>query len=342
MHWLRRAALAVGLLVVLLFPRLAFAQKVLLLRPPSADPVVSEAFNRLRAELALQDFEVELLELDRAEASPDELAEAARVAHAFAAISLSRAVGTASANVCIADRVTGKTSQRRLALEDTPDAPNILAVRAADLLRASLRELADQPSPPPDVPDVDRSAVPKEVRQFAAPERARFRLQAAGVGFGGFTRVGVAYGASLALNYELPHELMLGVLVAGPLLGASLVTARGTGELRQELALFRAALPLLELGRFSGWAAIAAGAYHLRAHGVAVSPPWRGKSDDVWSAALGPELAAELRFGERAVIATNLQALTLVPRPAVATVAPERYVLPWPALLLQLGFGVEF
>ena len=44
--------------------RLIRAQRVLLVRPPASDTAMSEAFNRLRAELQLQDFDVQVLEVD--------------------------------------------------------------------------------------------------------------------------------------------------------------------------------------------------------------------------------------------------------------------------------------
>src|SRR5512146_786336 len=53
-------ALALAVLCFTAWPGQALAQRVLLARPPATDTTLSEAFNRLRAELALQDFEVEV------------------------------------------------------------------------------------------------------------------------------------------------------------------------------------------------------------------------------------------------------------------------------------------
>ena len=58
----------------------ALAQRVLLLRPPSDDPTLFEAFSRVRAELRLQDFEVSVLEWDGGPVDPITLEDEARKA----------------------------------------------------------------------------------------------------------------------------------------------------------------------------------------------------------------------------------------------------------------------
>src|SRR5262245_27204891 len=130
----------VALAVLLLAPD-ALAQRVVLVRPPNSDAVVVEAFNRLRAELRLQSFDVVGLDADPAFVSPESVGEAATREDAFAAISIARRAGATSVDVWIADRVTGKTTLRTLALRRESDAPSVLAVRAVDLLRSSLREI---------------------------------------------------------------------------------------------------------------------------------------------------------------------------------------------------------
>src|SRR5689334_10421323 len=123
-----RAFLILALAMLWLFcPNQAWAQRVLLVKPPPSDAALSEAFIRLRAELELQDFEVELLEGNDSQLSLEELEAAAQRSDAFAGIALNRHGAGANADVSIADRVTGKISVRRLAIAGR-DSPRILAV----------------------------------------------------------------------------------------------------------------------------------------------------------------------------------------------------------------------
>src|SRR5689334_2649219 len=109
-------ALALGLALVLtLWSALASAQRVVLLRPKTADPALLQAFGRLQGELAVHDFEVIVVDADTDAPSPADLARAAEQAHAVSAVSLLRSQGLASADVWISDRVTGKTSMRTIA-----------------------------------------------------------------------------------------------------------------------------------------------------------------------------------------------------------------------------------
>ncbi len=341
MRGVRRALVAACWATLVLATRSAQAQKVLLLRPAKADAIVREAFTRLRAELALQDFEVVVFELDEAQPSPEDLADAARVAGAFAGIALSRRVGTAAANISIADRVTGKSSQRRLALKEGPDAPSILAVRAVDLLRASLRELSAEQPPPTDIEDVDPTPVAAVVTRWAEPEPSRFQLRAGALAFGGATRVGFAFGPTAGFSYDGFAPLRIGLNVAGPLIGARLRTALGSAELRQELGLVSVSWSLLRGARLALLAGLSAGAYHLSARGYEIEAPWAGRSSSVWAFLWGPTLDVELALGRHTLLSLGAGAHLSTPRAAVA-VRDDRYVFPWPSTSIHLGFGVEF
>src|SRR4029079_2166808 len=127
--------------------------------------------------------------------SPDELEEAARRMNAFAGVALARSGSGANADVCIADRVTGKISLRRLAITAGRDSPRVLAVRAVDLLRESLRELRAGERPPADVVGVERAPAPLAVRTFA--ERTHFQLSLAAFALGTAASISNGYGAGL-------------------------------------------------------------------------------------------------------------------------------------------------
>lgn len=334
-----RMALVLGLLALLSFAPRARAQTVLLVEPPRSDSILSEAFNRLRAELSLQDFEVAVLRADEADISPETLETRAQERGAFAGILLERSAQGATAEVCIADRVTGKTTQRRLAISDVQQAPRVLAVRTVDLLRSSLRELPPGERPAPDVVGVQSEPVPVQVRDFSAqPER--FQLRAAGCMLGALSELGSAFGGSLGFFYRPVGWLDVGVVATGPLLGAAYTTPIGTASIRQEMGLLQAAVNVLPEAAVRFGPALGGGVYHLKAHGE-VDSPYGSRSDAVLSLAGSAGLDAELRLSSELTLAGSVAGLFLTPRPVVAVDTNQEPVAA-PVLLASLGLGVTF
>ena len=157
----RFASLVLGLCILmssLLVPRVAHAQRIILLCPSETDASLTEAFNRLRGELTMHGFEVEIQ--TSAEAiSPENLALRADSVAAVASVSFVRGAGITTADIKISDRVTGKTTIRTIATPEGTDAASLLALRAVELLRTSLREFGPNAKTPQDIVG-------------AAPERA--------------------------------------------------------------------------------------------------------------------------------------------------------------------------
>jgi hypothetical protein len=331
-------ALLVAIFCSLALPSRAFAQRVLLLEPPPGDRAMEEAFNRLRAELSLQDFEVQVQVGDARKLSPDELEEAAQRADAFAAIALNRRGGSADADVSIVDRVTGKISLRRLAISAGPDSPRILAVRAVDLLRASLRELPPDERPPPDVVGVSAAPAPRELRAFT--KQGRFWVSAAAAALSGAHDVTNGYGPSLAFWLRVTSRLQLGAFLGGPLVGARYRSSNGDAVVRQELGQLRAMFNVLEPGRFELGPVLGAGVYHLQAQGD-VQAPYSSQSATLWSFAGSGGVEARLGLSEALWLTGSAQALLLTPRPVVA-VDNASAELGQPLLLAAVGLGVSF
>jgi hypothetical protein len=327
-------------LAVVFFAPEALAQRVVLVRPPSSDALLVEAFNRLRAELRLQSFEVVVVDADPALASADSVGSAAQREDAFAGISITRRAGATSADVWIADRVTGKTTLRTLALQSQREAPSVLAVRAVDLLRSSLRELPPGEEAPPDVVSVDRDPVPENVREWARPEPPSWKLRVEGGALGAVSGVGLAYGGGAALSFRVAERFRIGVAFFGPLVGGEWTTTTGTAIVRQELAWLEGTFVALRTAAFELGVTLGAGAYHLKAT-AEVEPPLVARSDAVWSAlgSVGP--SAALHVTESLSLGVELAALGLTPRPGVA-IAEDQMLFEMPAFRVALGLGVEF
>jgi hypothetical protein len=335
-----RLVFASAALAVLLAAPEAFAQKVVLVRPPNSDAVLVEAFNRLRAELRLQDFEVVVVDADPALASPEAVGAAATREDAFAGISITRRAGATSADVWIADRVTGKTTLRTLELRSQREAPSVLAVRAVDLLRSSLRELPTGQEQPPDVAHVDRDPVPDAVREWARTPPPPFRLRVEAGVFGAVSGVGLAYGGGAALSRRVSERFRAGIGFFGPLFGGSWHTSTGTAVARQEMAWLEGTFVALRTTSLELGASVGVGAYHMKAT-AEVEPPLVAQSDEVWSAlgSVGP--CATLRVSEHLAFGAAFDVIGLSPRPGIA-VAEDEMVFQMPAFRMTLGVGVEF
>jgi hypothetical protein len=328
----------VSLVCTLLCAGHALAQRVLLVQPPRADVTLSEAFNRLRAELLLQDFDVSVLEVPPPGMNADALETEAEKAGAFAGISLTRDAGGATADVCIADRVTGKRTQRRLAVTGVAQAPRVLAVRAVDLLRSSLRELPAGERPPKDVVGVAPEPPSRALQAWSAPT-PRWQLRAAGSALGA-GRFGPAFGGAVSVMVRPTPRLELGALVVGPLLGARYDASTGRAVVRQELALARGSWNVLPDGALRLGPSLGAGVYHLRAEGE-VAKPLRGKSDGLFTFAATGGVAAEVRLTATLSLGLTVDALLLTPEPVVA-IETSQASANNPLILASLGVGVAF
>jgi len=317
----------------------AFAQSVVLVRPPVSDKLLVEAFNRLRAELGLQAFEVLVVDPLADAHYPEAIDELAQAKGAFAAISFARRADARSADVWIADRATGKTTVRTLALEDVPDAPSVLAVRTVDLLRESLRELAPGRAPPPEVARVDRRPVPEPVRAFAHRERP-FRLRLTGTALVELRDVGAGYGVGIAFSHRFSERFTLGLGFAGPLLGASYRASTGTASIRQELGWAELGVTAARAGIFGVEGTLGLGVYHLAARSE-VTPPLASRSDDVTSFAGSFGALFELDATDSVAAVAGVSAVLLTPRPGVA-IGPERTLFLEPLLRAELGIAVNF
>lgn len=318
----------------------ASAQSVVLVRPEVSDKVLVEAFNRLRGELGSQSFEVIVVDAPEGASTPEAIDRLAQDKGAFAAISFTRRADTTTADVWIADRTTGKTTVRTLALTGVRDAPSVLAVRAVDLLRESLRELNSAEAPPPEVAHVDRRPVPPAVRAFVQSEPPPWRLRLEGTALVETGRVGAGYGVGLALSRRLSERFRAGLALAGPLIGASYRDTNGKASIRQELAWVELDANAYRAGPFAVAGVLGAGVYHLDAR-AQVEPPLVSRENQVTTFLSSLGLLLELRATDAVSAHAGVAALALAPRPGVA-IADERTLFHEPLVRAYAGMEVDF
>jgi hypothetical protein len=314
--------------------------RVAVVHSSSSDRVLREADTRLRAELIDAGFEV--VDVDRAPGDPRaEVEDAAPEGSSFATIAMSRAANGAFADVWISDHVTGKTVVRRLEVGAGPNATAILAIRALELLRASLLEIAAA-APPSEPPMSAPNDVAKWMAPALAPEPASPLLQGSALGVGAFalhglTGIGLAAGPTVSVSHGI-GPLFARVVVAGPLLGPEVTGAAGSAAIRQELAA-------VDLGWASvprpigGLVWVGAGGFDLHASGSATTP-YRGVSADVASFLWTVGVGGVARIGSRVALTAEVAAIFLDPKPIVVIAGNDAGSAGSPSVGASLGLLV--
>lgn len=336
---LRWVCFAIG---IVLAPGLASAQRIVLLRPKTADSALLQAFGRLKGELMEHDFEVIVVDADEDEPSPRELAKAAEQVRAVATVSLLRSQGLASADVWISDRVTGKTSMRTIATAQRSEASSVLAIRAVDLLRASLREFGPRERPPPEVVGASPERAPEHVHDWARaqPGKQGWSVDADVVIQSTLSKLGTVYGPSIALGYSPSERLGFRLGFQGPLSGARASQDGASLTLRNEQLFLEAGYRLVSRAAWSFEASGALGAHHLEVQGTAL-PPYVGRSDSAWTALAAAGLGLEFRITRGAALVIAERTVFLAPRP-VARLANGEFAYGRPALQATAGLRVWF
>jgi hypothetical protein len=230
-------------------------------------------------------------------------------AGSFATVAIVRTDRGAAADVWVADHVSKKTLVRRVDTDTTAEAslPAALAIRAVELLRASLLEVSAAPEPrPPAPPDVTRwmgTPAPPPEPTSKKPE-PRALLERFGVELG----ITALYGMGDTAG-RLAPTLRAGYGAANGLAGRITLTATATDQIGMlEIVYgfdrsFHTIAPVLSLG---------AGGAHTR-----IEPSGTLKAMDLrtsaWSAVMGGSAGVAVRAGDRVAFLLDAHALLAVP-----------------------------
>ena len=341
----------------LLFATLTQAQCVILVRPPEADASLNEAFNRLRGELTMHGFEVETQTAEEA-ISPENLAERAESAKAVASVSFVCSKAFTTADIKISDRVTGKTSIRTIATPAGTDAASLLALRAVELLRASLREFGPQSEPPKDIVGASPQRASPSVAQWAqapvvqrtvpippaivapVPRRAIFTLRADAVAETQFPNPPVAYGFGAAAGMSLGSRFEARVVLAAPWFGAKYTATHANSQLHLLSGMGELAY-LTPIGRRLELQPLAAlGMAHLTTFTTTMLPLTPQKPT-LWLVMPSIGLGINVTLSKRWFWNTSGRIAALLHRP-VLTVDDRQYSLGLPMVMVSSGIGARF
>jgi hypothetical protein len=326
---------------VLLFALTARAQRVALVRPAETDVVALEVFNRLSAELRLQDFEVAIRDTGAEVRSVEALADIARRTYSVAAVRFVRPGDGTAVEVWLAARAGSPPAVHTIESPGSLDTPNVLAIRTVDLLRTTLREFGGpRPPPPPAPPPFPADAKPPPAPPPVSDRPVNWRLRAEGIILWNRPTLGMAYGASLGLTRRLADHVEVGLTAAGPVVvGRNWRTIDGEANVHHQIGWAELRLSGWSAGPIDVGASLGAGALRMVVHGV--DPQDRSVDDQTWSFAATLAGHAEIPLGGNAAIGVTLRAIGLTPRPSVQ-VDRSFAVIEFPLLGASAGLLVGF
>jgi hypothetical protein len=316
---------------------------VLLLRPIQAGQILTEAILRIKSELLAGGFEVVVADVDGAELGPDPRALMERAGQALAPSATIGIVGDldqGSAELWVVDRITGKTVIQRLEVQTSSDRriPEVLAIRAQELLRASLvgfllAENRPNPTiaaPPPQVPRWVKQGMESRLQPWT------LGLDLGASMFGGWGGVGPALAPIARLRVALDGRFWTRVTGLGlgtrPRVGDAAI---GSASVSRNLLLFefaawlrpgRPVRPLFSLGF---------GAQRIAVEGTA-SLPYQGQSNARWFAVGDVGTGVALRLQAHWEVQLEAHALFSAPRPAIRFFDAEVARVGQPTLLAIL------
>ena len=326
MRALRRKFLAIlAVTLGLIVPRVAAAEapRVLLVRPPAAAKEVSAALVRVQGELVADGFEV--VSLEAAPGATSAMAmEQAEARWSSTTVGLFLSADGKSAELWVVDRLTNKTVVRRVATGDESEntLPEVLALKAVELLRASLLEL---------VVERNAAATPKASRgaerasEWAARPLASAPKWAIETGAAIIWSPGEVDAAfeSVARGRFAAHE-KLQVRVSFTGLGTR-PQVRGTGgsaQVEQWYGLVEGLfIPLPKLAA-RPLASLGLGTFHTSVKGEAAFP-YQGLQTSRWAFAADVGVGLAIRVASRLELSAEGHALWLAPKQVLRFVGDD-------------------
>jgi hypothetical protein len=324
-----------------------------LLRPSATDEVTTMALARIKGELTAAGFEVTLLP-QRDELAPRTAVETAasdlKPLAVFAIVHDEAKPGTSwTAEIWVSDRVVDRTSVERMRLDSAEPGRGaaVLAVRAVELLKASLAEFwtaPERPRPPPPPPPPVLTRAPAERPPPIVHRAAVSEGVAAQAAFGmlySFGEIGPVWTPLLALSYGTSQGLGARMTIGG--LGSSAIveTAEGTGRIEQQFATLDGFVMSRWEGSLQLFASAGFGAYRVEVEGTGVYP-YQGKTGKAWSLLTGAGVGIAAEVYPHIALIAEAEGYWAWPSAIVRvanTDAGRRY---WPLLLARTGIGIAF
>jgi hypothetical protein len=347
----KRVAFAVALLVLWAFPALGIARAdpqvlVLVLRRVPADEILNEAILRIKSELGAGGFQVAVADIDGSDQGPDprtSMERAARSLAPSATIGIFGNLERGSAELWVVDRITGKTVIRHLEVQASSDRPisEVLAIRAQELLRASLVELLIEenrlgtpiavPAPPP---------IHRWVKQAVESPLGPWTLglEIGISAFGGRGGIGPTLAPAARLRLALDQRRWVRLTALGLGSRPRVGTGIGSASVSQDWLLLEFAAWLRPKRIVRPMLSVGMGAERVGVEGTA-SGSYRGERNARWFAAADVGTGFALRLRAHWEVQLEVHALFAAPRPAVRFFDVEVARAGQPTLLAVLSLA---
>ena len=336
---------------------------VVLARTDDADDVTGEALARVSGELTAAGFTVRTVRVP-ANADPRTTVETVgrelSPAAAFAIFpglpgspGLPGLDSKPSAEIWVSDRLTGRATVEHLSVDprDSDRGVAVLAVRAVELLKASVAELwvggvtatdTGGPAPPPPA-STGKEGAPSTVTATRTPEppptfwgSGRLAIEGAPAIVGHVGGFPVDVGALLRLSLGVGRRFAVRLDVFGLDRGWTLSTDDGTARVRAQFATAGVVMALRPGHRLQGLVGAGLGVSRLGLTGTG-NAPWLGQAKAIWTATGGVGAGAAFFLATDLALVAELDARFFSPRPAVRVGDPVAGRAGLPALLGTLG-----
>jgi hypothetical protein len=336
-------ALVLLLCTTLLARATPLRELVIVLEPTNASPASRQAFTRIKDELSADRFRVVLAAPSAEFAAAAVIESSTRNLDRGAIIALFGDPETGETELCIIRRAGRRTAVRRALVIENPDRmPQLLSLRALELLRATALELSIDPddgskqetlSQQPDTspPVAAPTAIPEQPTAFTID-----------MGVAGLQSVkgpppSLAPIARLALGLTGCFHTRLSVLGLGT--RPRVATANGSATITQDFALLELTAVLRAAERVRPMASLGSGLLSVKAAGTG-KPPYEGREAHQWSAAIDAGLGVALAFRSRAAMVAELHALLAWPHPVVRVLDERTATMAYPSLIFTLALQV--
>jgi len=324
-------------------PLAAESARVVLVHWEPANRIVTEAITRIRGELVADGFEVSVVGATAGQDPASVLARADPRTTAAATLGLFLEADARAAELWVIDRLTSKTVVRRIEMtEPLPAAaPEVLARRSVELLRASLLEILLEASEgavaPPSTP---REKASRWAARSLEPRRSRWGVEVgvqALAGFGGLGGALMPIGRGrVALARRLEGRLSLSGFGTRPRVDA----ASGSATLSQELGLLELVGNLAPDASLSPQLSLGAGSYHVGVTGTA-SSPYAGLRGERFVFAASAGAGAVLSLTSAIALAAEGHGVLLTPNPVIRFLGDETKRLGNPLMSASLTLRVQ-
>jgi hypothetical protein len=329
----------------------AVERRVVLLRPSATDEVTTMALTRIKGELIAAGFEVTMVPQGEEMAPRNAVETAASELKPLAVFAIfhdrSKPGTSSTAEIWVSDRLVDRTSVERMRLdnEEPGRGAAVLAVRAVELLKASLAEfwtVPERPRPPsiPSEPRALPAKPPPAVRRPALNEGI-----AAQAAFGmlySFGEIGPVWTPLLALSYGTADGIGARMSISGLGSDAILETAEGSARVEQQFATLEAFVMSRWQGSVQVFASAGAGAYHLAVEGTGVFPYYRGKTGQSWSLLTGAGFGVAAEVYPHIALIAEGEGFWAWPAAVVRVANTDAGRQYWPVLLARTGIGIAF